>query len=90
MPPTSTSFQILNPRTQGTLPNRIRKKFAMTDRILDQPRLSINVRTRFSHTAVTVEKLAKTIKRKNRAPQILPPSISTKILGRVSKIREGP
>ncbi len=44
----------------------------------------------FSMTAITVDKAANTIKRKNRLPQNLPPPITLKILGRVIKRRLGP
>ena len=44
----------------------------------------------FSNTAMTVEKDAKVIKRKNRLPHIRPPDILTNTFGRVTKIRLGP
>ena len=44
----------------------------------------------FSNTAMTVDNDAKAINRKNRAPQILPPVIDKKTLGKVIKIRLGP
>ena len=37
-----------------------------------------------------VEKDAKNINKKNRLPQILPPAMELKMLGRVIKIRDGP
>ena len=48
-------------------------KLTATDHDLFQLRLSFSIPTRFSKTAVTVEKLANTIKTKKRVPQILPP-----------------
>ena len=45
---------------------------------------------RFSNTAMTVVKLAKNMNRKNRAPQRRPPAMSTKMRGRVTKMRVGP
>ncbi len=44
----------------------------------------------FSNTAMTVDNDAKAINRKNRAPQILPPVIDKKTLGKVIKMRLGP
>ena len=45
---------------------------------------------RFSKTAVTVEKLAKVMKTKNKAPHNWPRGIFTKMFGRVIKMRAGP
>lgn len=44
----------------------------------------------FSNTAITVEKLAKVMKRKKRLPHKMPPFMFTKTLGKVIKIRLGP
>ena len=44
----------------------------------------------FSNTAITVEKLAKVINRKNRLPHKMPPFILTKTLGKVMNMRLGP
>lgn len=44
----------------------------------------------FSNTAITVEKLAKVIKRKNILPHKMPPFILTKTLGKVMNMRLGP
>ena len=46
--------------------------------------------TRFSNTAITVEKLANVINKKNNVPQILPPAIFTNTFGNASKISAGP
>ena len=55
-----------------------------------QPKLSMQLDRRFSNTAMTVVKLAKNMNRKNRAPQRRPPAMSTKMRGRVTKMRVGP
>ena len=55
-----------------------------------QPNISMQKDMMFSNTAMTVEKLAKVMNRKNSAPQSLPPAIFTNTLGRVTKIRLGP
>ena len=44
----------------------------------------------FSNTAMTVEKLAKHMNRKNSVPQMRPPAMFTKMLGRVTKMSPGP
>ena len=44
----------------------------------------------FSMTAMTVEKEAKVINRKNSAPHTRPPAMLVNTLGRVIKIRLGP
>ena len=44
----------------------------------------------FSKTAMTVEKLAKVMKRKNKEPQKRPPAMCINTLGSVMKIRDGP
>ena len=44
----------------------------------------------FSMTAMTVEKEAKVINRKNSDPHTRPPAILVNTLGRVTKIRLGP
>jgi len=45
---------------------------------------------RFSNTAMTVEKLANVINRKNSVPQMRPPSMLINTLGSVIKMRLGP
>ena len=57
---------------------------------LSQPKLSMQLASRFSNTAMTVEKLAKVMNRKNRAPHTRPPAILANTLGRVTKISCGP
>ena len=54
------------------------------------PNISIENDSIFSNTAITVEKLAKVMNRKNKAPQSLPPAILVNILGRVTNISDGP
>ena len=54
------------------------------------PKISMPNEIMFSKTAITVEKAAKAINRKNNAPQILPPAIELNTLGRVMNIRLGP
>ena len=55
-----------------------------------QPKVSMQMARMFSRTAITVEKLAKIMNRKNRAPQSLPPAMLTKTFGSVWKISDGP
>ena len=55
-----------------------------------QPKLSMHPAIRFSNTAMTVEKLAKVINRKNNVPHRRPPAIFTKTFGNVTKISDGP
>lgn len=55
-----------------------------------QPKLSMHPASRFSNTAITVEKLAKDMKRKKRAPHSRPPAMPRNTLGNVTKMREGP
>ena len=54
------------------------------------PKLSMHPAIRFSNTAMTVEKLAKVINRKNNVPHRRPPAIFTKTFGNVTKISDGP
>ena len=56
----------------------------------DQPVISRTQARMFSHTASSVEKAAKTMKRKNSVPQILPPAMFRKTVAMVSNSREGP
>ena len=58
--------------------------------LLSIPKLSVIHATRFSKTAVTVEKLAKDINTKNSVPQTIPRGMLMKILGSVTNISEGP
>lgn len=44
----------------------------------------------FSNTAMTVEKLAKVMNRKNSVPHRRPPAMFVKTLGKVIKIKLGP
>ena len=55
-----------------------------------QPKFSQAQAMRFSNTAMTVEKLAKVMNRKNSVPHSRPPAIFVKTLGSVMKIRLGP
>ena len=55
-----------------------------------QPKLSMHPASRFSNTAMTVEKLAKDMNRKNSEPHSRPPAMPVNTLGRVTKMRDGP
>ena len=52
--------------------------------------ISIQNEMMFSNTAITVEKLANVMNRKNSVPQILPPAIFTNTFGSVTNISFGP
>ena len=91
LPPISfKSCHKLYPKIQGMLITNIKIQLIITAFFLSQWKLSILVEIKFSKTAITVEKLAKVIKRKKRAPQILPNCICMKTFGKVKKIRGGP
>ena len=83
------SLQILYPNTQGMLAISTITPLISTAFFLSTLYISRLKEIRFSKTAITVEKLANVINRKNKDPQILSPAIFTKILGRVTKIRDG-
>ena len=85
-----TSCHTLNDKTQGMLHRKIAGKRIYTAFLRDHRKLSMHVQMRFSNTAVTVEKLAKVMKTKKRAPQNWPHGILTKIFGSVAKMRDGP
>ena len=72
------------------LPTKQRIPLIIVDFFLPQPKLSMPLAIRFSKTAITVERLAKVIKRKKRVPHILPPAMLANTFGSVMKIREGP
>ena len=72
------------------LPKKKRIPLMRVDFFLPQPKLSIPLAIRFSKTAITVERLAKVMKRKKSVPQSLPPAMFAKTLGRVMKMSEGP
>lgn len=55
-----------------------------------QPNRSMQEDMMFSMTAMTVEKEAKVMNRKNSDPHTRPPAILVNTLGRVTKIRLGP
>lgn len=82
-----TSCHTLNDKTQGMLHRKIAGKRIYTAFLRDHRKLSMHVQMRFSNTAVTVEKLAKVMKTKKRAPQNWPHGILTKIFGSVAKMR---
>ena len=63
------------------LATSIKTRFTITAFFLLQPKLSMQPASRFSNTAITVEKLANIINRKKSAPHTRPPAIFTKILG---------
>ena len=83
-------LQRLKPKTQGRLSTASSTHQMTEDFFRLQPKVSMEMARMFSKTARTVEKLAKTMKRKKRAPQKRPPAMFTKTGGRVSKMREGP
>ena len=68
----------------------MKTQFMITDFTLPHLKLSMHEDTRFSNTAVTVEKLAKVMNRKNRSPHILPPVMLINTHGSVTKISDGP
>ena len=80
----------LNPNIHGRLSTNIKTPLKTVARFRDHPKLSMQLEIRFSNTAVMVEKLAKLINKKNKAPQILPNGILMKILGSATKISDGP
>ena len=69
-----TSLKILNPSMHGKDNTRIRMQFMMQAFLLDKWNESMQLERMFSNTAITVEKLAKVMKRKNRLPHRMPPS----------------
>ena len=85
-----TSLKILNPSMHGKDNTRIRMQFMMQAFLLDKWNESMQLERMFSNTAITVEKLAKVMKRKKRLPHRMPPFMFTKTLGKVIKIRLGP
>ena len=85
-----TSLKILNPSMHGKDNTRIRMQFMMQAFLLDKWNESMQLERIFSNTAITVEKLAKVMKRKKRLPHRMPPFMFTKTLGKVIKIRLGP
>ena len=84
------SLKILNPSIHGKDNTRIRMQFMMQAFFLDILNESMQLERMFSKTAITVEKLAKVMKRKKRLPHKMPPFMFTKTLGKVIKIRLGP
>ena len=58
--------------------------------LLLHPMLSMQLESRFSNTAITVEKLAADINKKNSMPQIRPPAMLANTFGSVIKISCGP
>ena len=85
-----TSLKMLNPSMHGKDNTRIRMQFMMQAFFLDILNESMQLERMFSKTAITVEKLAKVMKRKKRLPHKMPPFMFTKTLGKVIKIRLGP
>ena len=80
----------LKPSTQGTDNRMMDTRFTATAFFRLHLHRSMEQARMFSNTAITVEMAAKDMNRKNRVPQILPPAICLKMLGKVMKIREGP
>ena len=83
-------LHLLNPSTHGRLAKIIKMQLRTIDLLLSIPKLSVTHATRFSKTAVTVEKLAKDINTKNSVPHTIPNGMLMKILGSVTNISEGP
>ena len=77
----------LNPNTHGSDSSNTSTKFIAIDFFLDISNFSEQHAIIFSNTAMTVDKAAKVINRKNIAPHILPPVIDVKTLGRVINIK---
>lgn len=80
----------LKPRTHGIDKIMMAIIFPITAFFLLHPVKSIAKEIIFSNTAIIVETAAKTINRKNKVPQILPPLIALNTFGSVTKIRLGP
>ena len=85
-----TSDKTLKPRIAGRTKTSMQTHKTKQVFFLDQFVKSITIEIMFSKTAKTVEKAAKKRNKKNKQPQILPPSILLKILGKVIKISGGP
>ena len=85
-----TSFQTLKPSTQGIEAISMKMQFAHTAFLRSQPQLSMQKARMFSNTAMTVEKLANVMNRKNSVPHRRPPSIEMNTRGSVMKISAGP
>ena len=81
---------MLNPKIHGRHAKNIIIPLIIDAFVLLMPNVSVRKATRFSNTAITVEKLANVINRKKSVPQIRPPVIFTKTFGSVTKIRAGP
>lgn len=73
------------PKDTGNAAQEMMIKLTSTAFLRFQPKLSMEQAIRFSKTAVTVEKLAKVMKTKNKAPHNCPRGIFTKMFGRVIK-----
>jgi hypothetical protein len=80
----------LKPNRQGRERTMMTKQLMMVAFFLVTWCASIQKLTMFSNTAMRVLKAAKLMNIKNRVPQILPPLIWLKMLGRVMKSKEGP
>ena len=90
LPRGSKPLQILKPKTQGR-DSRIMPITAKGMRRRRSPPVSSQMlEIIISNTAITVDIAAKSMKRKKRVPQIRPPFIALKTLGRVMKSRFGP
>ena len=79
-----------NPRIAGMERMMISTILNTTALLRFHPHRSIAKDRIFSNTAMTVEKLAKVINRKNNVPHRRPPAIFTKTFGNVTKISDGP
>ena len=80
----------LKPRTHGSERITIAIRFTTTAFALEQLVRSIANAMIFSKTAMIVDAAAKSMHRKNKVPQILPPLMELKIFGSVIKTRLGP
>ena len=84
------SAQYIEARMHGRERITIAIRFITTAFALEQLVRSIANAMIFSKTAMTVDAAAKSMHRKNKVPQILPPLMELKIFGSVIKIRLGP
>ena len=76
----------LYPSTQGRLAINTKIQFNIEAFFLLHPKLSMQLESRFSNTAMTVEKLAADMNKKNSIPHTRPPAMLANTFGRVMKI----
>ena len=82
--------QILKPNAQGNDKIKIPTHVTIEARTLPQPKRSMKQAIIFSKTAITVERAAKLMNRKNNVDHIRPLGIELNMFGRVTKINPGP